>query len=280
MRLSPLMLITFLAIFCLPAISTYRIIPFVEYCPQPGCTILDDRSGELKLNFSEITYFRQCALVFAAPYYRNKVFLRLVSDPEDCHGFSLHVYDGRTYSTKHELSIGGICTQNTNSSVPHSKFRSFMTSGREFSMVLEKKRGVALGEKRVVFTLYYRVFDREEHLLQEICHMCRENHTRESENSVCEGLMPNCTGIDAVVKGTCLSEYADKLVRSKRTEAFGILMSGAVIFTIIFVALHCGGSPPIKVRPTVPAETGGRHTTANAMFAGRAARAPGPVGHV
>ena len=69
-------------------------------------------------------------------------------------------------------------------------------------------------------------------------------------------------------------------------EAFGILMSVVIIFTIIFVALHCGGTPAIKVRPTSTVEAGGRHTQSNAIFAARGggggggARSKGPVGHV
>ncbi|XP_038070458.1 uncharacterized protein LOC119739551 [Patiria miniata] len=280
MRLSPLMFNIFLAIFCSPAISAYRIISFEDYCPQSACTILEDQSGELQITFSQLTSFQQCALVFSAAHYHDHVFLSLVPDPLECQGFILHVYDGRTYATKSELSVGGICTNDSDSG-PKFQYRSFMTSGREFSIVLERKRGVANWSSRVSFTMYYRAFVQENILIQDICHMCHENKTSELGMDVCEGLLPNCTGIAQVIKGSCLAADDDAKRRSARTEAFGILMSGAVIFTIIFVALHCGGgNHAVKVRAVAPVEPG-RHTQTSAIFAARGGSAGrSPIAHV
>ncbi|XP_022108712.1 uncharacterized protein LOC110988986 [Acanthaster planci] len=283
MRLSSLMFIIFLAIFCSPATATYRIISFEDYCPQSACTILEDQSGELQISFSQLTSFRQCALVFAASHHHDHVFLSLVPDPLECRGFALHIYDGRTYATKSELSVGGICT-NVSASAPKFKYRSFMTSGREFSIVLERKVSVASRGSRVSFTMYYRAFDEESILIQDICHMCHENKTNELGMEVCEGLLPNCTGITQVIKGSCLAADDEAKRRRERTEAFGILMAGAVIFTIIFVALHCGGeNHAIKVRAVAPIEPA-RHAQASAIFATRAGTAgrsmTGPIVHV
>ncbi|XP_072013449.1 uncharacterized protein [Amphiura filiformis] len=214
---------------------------------EPDCKVLKRPEGEIELKFDNYPHFYHCAIIFVVQPRSHKVFLHILSEPNDCFGYRIRLYNDYVLVPSNELTpqTRNYClqtdTNRTKSLLQHYP-KSFITTTSYFTIQVEYKCREARF-RPLDFILYYQHFTKEEQLYQDFCQQCT-NQSYTFHPSICENLYENCSGLHQLRRAN--PSAIDPTVKKKgpsSTEIFGILLAGAIVLTILVVAFHCGGLP-------------------------------------
>ena len=126
------------------------------------------RQGEIQLEFQSYPSFYHCAVIFVVPN-NHKVFLHILSEPDECFGYKVSLYDNYEIIPSNELTPReNFCRKtdkNKSGSLPDDFPRSFMTSTNYFAIQVDYKCADRIFMP-LLFNVYYQHFAKEEDLYQ------------------------------------------------------------------------------------------------------------------
>ncbi len=128
---------------------------------------LKQQEGIIQLKFDDFPSFFHCSIIFLVEPYNRKVFLHILSEPDECFGYRVRVYNDYVLIPSNELTprTRNFCTKSADRTSIQNYPRSFVTSTRYFTIQVEYKCIEKLF-RPLEFKLYYQPYINEEELFK------------------------------------------------------------------------------------------------------------------